>query len=356
MLEILEQLKSVSFLNNSLYNYSMFLLVFLGVMLALKIFQSFVLGKVRKIAEKTENTLDDAVIDTLQKIRAPFYFFVSFWCAMQFIALPDLAARLLQVFFIFGIAFEVIKSVGDLVDWFIEFYIAKMVKKEQEKKQMRSLFRIFRVFVNIVLWSITLLFILSNLGVNVTSIVASLGIGGLAIALAVQNVLSDIFSAFSIYLDKPFEVGDFIIVGEDSGTVEHIGMKTTRLRTLRGEVLIISNKELTSIRVKNLRRLKKRRDSFMIGIEYETAKAKMKKVPAIIEKIIKADENANFLRCHLFEFGDSSINYEVVYTVNSADYDVFMDVRQGINLAILKEFENEGIGFAYPSQRIFLEK
>jgi small-conductance mechanosensitive channel len=348
MEEIISTLSAYTYFNNTLWQYTIAVGCFFGVLIALKIFKGFILVKLKRIAEKTENTIDDAVIDTLRKIRAPFYFFISFFVAIKHVNINEVALKAISVFLIFGIAFEVIKSLGDLVDYVIDLYIEKTIKQEKEKKQMRSMMRILRIFVMIVLWSITLLFILSNLGVNVTSVVASFGIGGLAIALAVQNVLSDIFSAFSIYLDKPFEVGDFIIIDTDSGTVEHIGLKTTRLRTIRGEVLVVSNKELTSVRVKNLRRLKKRRDSFMIGVEYETSIKKREKIPQMIQKIVEAVEGAEFLRCNLFEFGPSSINYELAYTVNSSEYDIFMITREKINLEIMKAFEKEEIHFAYP--------
>ncbi|MBT3817522.1 MAG: mechanosensitive ion channel family protein [Candidatus Magasanikbacteria bacterium] len=356
MEEIISVLSSYTYLNNTLWQYTLAIGYFFGVLIALKIFKSFILVKLNKIAEKTENTIDDAVINTLQKIRAPFYFFISFFIAIRHVNINEVALKAISVFLIFGIAYEMIKSLGDLIDYIIDLYIEKTVKKEKEKKQMRSMMRILRIFIMIVLWSITLLFILSNLGINVTSVVASLGIGGLAIALAVQNVLSDIFSAFSIYLDKPFEVGDFIIIGSDSGSVEHIGLKTTRLRTIRGEVLIISNKELTSTRVKNLRQLKKRRDSFMVNVQYETPIVKREKIPQIIEKIIENIEGAEYLRCNLFEFGESSINYELAYTIDSADYNVFMAVREQINLAIMKAFEKEDIQFAYPTQVVYVKK
>jgi len=210
--------------------------------------------------------------------------------------------------------------------------------------------------LKILLWILAVLVVLSNWGINITSLIAGLGIGGIAIALAAQNILQDVFSSFSIFIDKPFKVGDFIVAGDDKGVVENIGIKTTRIKTLQGEELVISNQELTETRVHNFKKMEKRRVAFTLGVAYETPTEKLKKIPEVIKEIISRESLAEFDRAHFKEYGDFSLNYEVVYYISSGDYTEYMDSHQKINFAIKDAFEEMGIEFAYPTQTIFLKK
>jgi len=212
------------------------------------------------------------------------------------------------------------------------------------------------IIIKIILWIIGLLLILSNLGINITSLVAGLGIGGIAIALALQNILSDLFSSFAIYFDKPFKVGDFIIIGKDMGTVEQIGIKTTRLRALQGEQIVISNQELTSARIQNFKKLSERRVAFELGVVYGTPDDKMKKIPELIEKIIKETKDTRFDRSHFKSFGDFALIFETVYYITSGEYLDYMNAQQEIGLKIKEKFSTEEIEFAYPTQTLFLNK
>ena len=196
--------------------------------------------------------------------------------------------------------------------------------------------------------------VLSNLGVDVTTLIASLGIGGLAVSLALQPLFQDMFSAFSLIIDKPFQAGDFIVTGDFKGTVKKVGLKTTRLQSLQGEELIISNSELTTARIQNFKRLQKRRIVFGIGVTYDTPTKKLKTIPETIEKIITAQEGADFERAHFWQFADSSLNYEIVYFVDNADYAVYMDIQQSINMQILEAFEKDGIEMAFPTRTVHM--
>ena len=182
-----------------------------------------------------------------------------------------------------------------------------------------------------------------------TMLIAGLGIGGIAIALAMQNVLGDLLASLSIALDKPFKVGDFLTIGEEKGTVEHIGIKSTRLRSISGEQIVMSNSDLLSSRVRNFGLLFERRINFKIGIVYETPREKIKQVPKILEEAIRAQPKTRFDRAHFTAFGDFSLNYEAVYFVLDPAYGTYMDVQQAINLRIHEEFEKAGIEFAYPT-------
>jgi small-conductance mechanosensitive channel len=208
----------------------------------------------------------------------------------------------------------------------------------------------------VALWSILLLMILDNLGFNITALVASLGIGGIAVALALQNILGDIFASLSIAIDKPFVIGDFIIVDDILGTVEYIGLKTTRLRSLDGEQIVFSNTDLLKSRIRNYKRMYERRVVFGFGIVYQASHEQLKKIPVMAREIIEGLEKTRFDRAHFKEYGESSLNFEVVYFVQDPDYNIYMDIQQSINLSLFERFASEGIEFAYPTRTLYLHR
>jgi small-conductance mechanosensitive channel len=207
-----------------------------------------------------------------------------------------------------------------------------------------------------VIWTVVILLALDNLGINITALVAGLGVGGVAVALAVQNILGDLFASLSIAFDSPFVVGDFLIVGEFLGTVEHIGIKSTRLRSLSGEQIVMSNADLLKSRLRNYGRMSERRVVFTIGVTYETPTEKLESIPPLIRGIVEAQSGTRFDRSHFAAHGAASLDFETVYYVLSADYNRYMDIQQDINMHIHREFEKLGIDFAYPTQRVLLER
>ena len=207
-----------------------------------------------------------------------------------------------------------------------------------------------------ILWILVALLILANANVEIAPLIAGLGIGGLAVALAVQTVLKDLLASVSIMLDKPFVVGDFLIIGDLMGAVEHIGIKTTRIRSLSGEQLVFANNDLLESRIRNFGRMRKRRATFDIGVTYQTPRAKLAMIPDIIRKAIESQPETQFDRCHFKEFGDFSLDFETVYFVQVPDMNTYMDKQQNINLQIFEEFGKEGIEFAYPTQTLFMER
>lgn len=213
---------------------------------------------------------------------------------------------------------------------------------------------ILRFVGTLVVWAVAFLMLLANLGVQIGPLIAGLGIGGVAIALAVQNVLVDLFASLSIALDKPFRVGDFLVIGEEKGTVEQIGIKSTRLRSLSGEQIVMSNGDLLKSRVHNFGLLYERRASFGIGIVYETPLEKLREVPALIEAAIRAQPKTRFERAHFAGFGDFALRFEAVYFVLDAEYRTFMDIQQAVNLRLMDDFAARGISFAYPTSRQFM--
>lgn len=206
----------------------------------------------------------------------------------------------------------------------------------------------------LLLWVMVVLMALDNLGMNITALVASLGIGGVAVALAVQNILSDLFASLSIAIDKPFVIGDFVMVDDMMGTVEHVGLKTTRLRSLAGEQIVFANNDLLQSRLRNFKRMSQRRCSFNFGVNYATTADQLAQIPVTVEAIVKSQPQVTFGRAHFKSFGESSLDFEVVYFVLSGDYDLYMDVQQAINLLLVRSFEQEGIGFAFPTRTVHL--
>ena len=330
--------------------YVVALIVFALSLFFLKVFQLIILKKLQIAAEKTKTDLDDVFISIVRKLRPPFYSFVALYASVKFLNLTDVIENLIDGIFILIVVYQIINALQDLVN-----YATKKMSKEG-KRVSSSVAGSISLILKITLWTFAILLILSNWGINITSLIAGLGIGGIAIALAVQKILGDIFSSFSIFIDKPFEEGDFIVVGTDSGTVQKIGVKTTRLKTLQGEELVISNQELTSERIRNFKKMEKRRVLFVFGVLYETPQKKLQNIPNIVKKVIEKEGNTEFGRVHFKEFADSSLNFEVVYYVLSGDYNQYMDTRQNINFSLKERFEKEGIEFAYPTQTLFINK
>ena len=355
LIDLLEKLKYELY-GNTLEDYLIALGIFIGVIIILKIFQVFILRKLKKLADKTKTDFDDVVIGIFQNIRPPFYFFIALYFGLSFLTFPDIVEKTINIIFIVAIIFEVVRAFERILDYVVSRYLKKVEKDEEDRKSSIAMIGALKLIARIIIWILAVLMILSNLGVNINSLIASLGITGIAVALALQGILSDVFSSFSIYLDKPFLVGDFIQVGEHTGTVEKIGLKTTRLRSPLGEEIVMSNQELTSARVQNFRRMQKRRVIFSLGIVYGTPAEKLEKVPQILEEVVTGTPMTEFDRCHFKDYGDSSINFETVYYVTSRDMKDYMDTNEKVNLEIYKRFEEEKIEFAYPTQTIFLEK
>ena len=232
------------------------------------------------------------------------------------------------------------------------------LKSTGRKSAVKNAISLIKFFARSAIWSIALLLCVDNIGVDITALVAGLGIGGIAIALAAQNILGDLFASLAIVLDKPFEIDDYIVVGDISGTVEQIGIKTTRIRALSGEELVCSNADLLGSRVRNYRRMTERRAEIHIGVVYQTPYELLTKIPNLIEEIIIKAENARFDRANFKSFGDSSLLFEVIFYVSvpDNDYKEYMDIIQTVNYEIFKKFEEEKIEFAYPTQTLHISK
>ncbi|MDR1996746.1 MAG: mechanosensitive ion channel family protein [Candidatus Margulisbacteria bacterium] len=233
--------------------------------------------------------------------------------------------------------------------------IERIISKKSGTHSKQTL-TLIQILVQLFVWTITLTILLDNLGIRVSALITGLGIGGIAIALAAQSILGDLFSYFIIFFDRPFELGDLIVVGEFRGTVESIGIKTTRLRSLDGEELVFSNTDLTGSRVRNYKRMNLRRVVFRLRIAYQTPLARLQEIPRLLAEIIRGCQQASFDRAHFAEYGDSALLFEVVYYVLTNDYNRYMDIQQEINLKIKAAFEQHGVELAYPTQTLFVKK
>jgi small-conductance mechanosensitive channel len=239
----------------------------------------------------------------------------------------------------------------------IEVGLQRYVKtKAQEDAAAATTLSVLGFIARVALWVMLTLLALSNLGFDITALVAGLGVGGIAVALAAQNILGDLFASLSIVFDKPFVIGDFIIVDDLSGTVERIGMKTTHLRSLGGELIVFSNADLLKTRIRNYKRMYERRVVFSLGVTYQTPADTLARVPDIVRDIITARSNTRFDRAHFKSYGDFALIIEAVYYVLDPDYNAYMDIQQAINLEIFRRFAREGVEFAYPTQTLYLNR
>jgi small-conductance mechanosensitive channel len=342
------------FFGNTVWQLGLAILAFLVIYSALKLFKRYVIKSLDKLSEKTKSDFDDLIVQILQSIGRPFYLFVSLAAAIQLIQQPELLKKILFYVALAVVLYTVVRAIQQVIDYGFQKGIRKRL--EEDPRFDVSAVRLLSKFAKGVVWIIAALLVVQNLGYDITALVAGLGIGGLAIAIALQGVLSDVFASFSIYMDRPFQTGDFIIVGEVMGTVKHIGVKSTRIESLWGEEIIVPNKDLTEARVKNYKKMENRRIVFGFGVTYDTPAAKLRKIPDIVQEIIGTMKLASVNRVHFKDFGDSALNFEVMYNVDSADYNAYMDVQQEINLTLKERFEKEGIEFAYPTQTIYLQK
>jgi len=339
------------FYNNTLSEYTWALGIFILIILAFKIIKNRLWHRLEKISKLSQTDLDDKLMEMLKSINFSFYFTLSLWIVSGILDLNSVVNDVIKTLFIIMIFHQVTK----LLQLLLKFWIDKRVENESQRNNILPL---LSVTMKLVVWVFGILLILSNLGVNVTSLIAGLGIGGIAVALAAQAVLGDIFSSITIYFDKPFEAGDFIILedGSTMGVVEKIGFKTTRIKAIGGEEVVVSNSSLTSQKIHNYKKMEKRRVAVNFGVIYSTSQEKMKRIPEIVKKIVDGISDIDFDRVHFKKFADSALIFELVYFVDTADYYAYMDQNQELHLQVKGQFENENIEMAFPTQTIHLNK
>lgn len=328
-----------------------FLITFAAVLLILYAVRRILVKRLARLAARTANRVDDVLAGTFSRTRLLFLIAIATWAGAKMLTLPPAAhSGLNKLVLIF-----LLIQAGIWLSSVLAFVVRHFVRLEVEDASSQVATSMALTFIGrLVLWSVLLLVALDNVGIDINALITGLGIGGIAVALAAQNILGDLFASLSIMFDKPFVLGDFIIVGDLMGTVEKIGMKTTRVRALSGEQLIFSNNDLLSSRIRNLKRMEQRRIVFTVGVTYQTPADKLEQIPAMIREIIEAQPTTRFDRCHFLNWGDSALQIETVYFVSSPEFVVYADTHQKINLAIYRCFEQEGIEFAYPTRTLHL--
>jgi small-conductance mechanosensitive channel len=348
----MEDFLSKTYFDNTVKDYLIALGGILVGMLLLRIFRKTILAGLHRIASRTKTEIDDYIVNAVERFGMPILNFVIINFGFNYLELSEKAATYLHGAVVVVIIYYALRLISSTILMLLQAYVRRQDGGEEKVKQLGGII----LLINILIWSVGGIFLFDNLGYDVTAIIAGLGIGGIAIALAAQNILGDLFNYFVIFFDRPFEINDFIIVGDKKGTIEHIGIKTTRLTSLSGEQLVFSNSDLTNSRIHNYKKMQRRRISFTLGVVYETSLDLLKEIPAIVKKIIDDQNEATLDRVHFLTYGDFSLQFEIIYFVESADYNRYADIQQEINLHVFEAFKQKGIEFAYPSQTIFLAR
>jgi small-conductance mechanosensitive channel len=339
------------FYGNTVREWVMALAVVLVVFTTLQLLRWGVVRNLVRLAARSRNEWDDVVADVLRRTTMLFLLFVSLYAGSRALVLAPSAEYAFRVIGVIIMSVQVALWGNALITATIR---RQMERHREVDAAAATTVNALGFLGRLALYTVLLLLALDNLGVDITALVTGLGIGGVAVALALQNILGDLFASLSIVLDKPFVIGDFIIVGDMLGTVEHVGLKTTRIRSLSGEQVVFSNGDLLGSRIRNFKRMFQRRVVFTIGVTYQTPRAHLEQIPEMIRAAIEAQDTVRFDRAHFARYGPSSLDFETVYHVLDADYNRYMDIQEAVNLEIHRRFEDAGIEFAYPTQTVFV--
>lgn len=334
-------------------HYHKFIGISLGVYLVLWFIKKFLLVKLKALFSKTKSRYDDIALEALAQTKLYFIAAVALYVGSQSLILSKKITTGINKTMLIVCAIQ-------FIIWgrqFINSWIQTTIELKNNDPSVKTSLNFIGLLLKALFIALVILFVLNNMGVDVTTFITGLGVGGVAIALATQNILGDLFSSLSIVMDKPFVVGDFITLGPDTaGTIEHVGLKTTRLKSLSGEQIVISNSDLLASRIRNFKRMEERRVVFLLGVTYQTKRENLQKATELIKDIIVKEENARFDRAHFVRFGASSLDFEVVYWITNPEYNIFADVHQKVLYAIHEAFEANNLEFAYPTQTLFVQK
>lgn len=336
---------------NSIREYVAAVAVVVALAVVARIYAGFLGRRLRSLAARTETVMDDCLVGLLDRATTPILAVTSLFALAHILHVPAIVGTLARWTFLVVVAYYVITSAIRILD----AVFAGLKNREGAAALDPSALHHARLMTRILVWIVGLLLILRNLGYDVTSLMAGFGIAGIAVALAVQNVLGDLFSYVSLLVDKPFEIGDFVIVGSDMGTVEHIGIRSTRLRTLQGQELVVSNADLTSSRINNYKKMTRRRVVSRVGVIYGTPVEKLRQIPGWIRTTLEAIPGVEVERVHFSNLGSHSLDFETAFYVASGEYTIYMDVQQEFNFRIYERFRAEGVEFAFPTQTIHVE-
>ena len=306
----------------------------------------------RRWSSRTSTLADDTLATALEATRQWLVLPISLFLGAQFLELSPAASHALRVAATLSAFAQLALWSGAALE---VYFVGLRARASQADIGATTGLAAIAFIARLAIWSIALLLALTNIGVDVTAFVAGLGVGGIAVALAVQNILGDLFASLSIVLDKPFVAGDFIVVDEYMGTVEQVGLKTTRIRSLSGEQLVFANGDLLKARMRNFKRMRERRVVLGFGVLYRTGVDHLEAIPTMVSDIVKAIPGTRFDRAHLMRFGDSSLDFELVYWVLDPDYNRHMDIQQTVMLKLIRTFQEHEIDFAFPTRTMVME-
>lgn len=339
--------------DNSAHQWLIAVAVLVGVFLLLAAVRRLIVVRLGAIAQRTENQLDDLAVALVRRTRSYFLFLVAAYVASRYLEIPPRTDRTL------GLVWHLVLllQLGFWGNAGVDFVGLRYVERRRAADTATGLATIkaLAVTAKATVWIIVFISALGAFHYDVRTLVTGLGVGGIALALAVQNILGDILAALAIVFDKPFDIGDFIVAGDVSGTVEHIGLKTTRLRSIGGEQVIVANSELLKSRIHNYKRMYERRVVFNTDVTYDTPPDIIARIPGMIREIITAQAPVRFDRSHFSAYADSSLRFETVYYVLDPDYGRYMDIQQNIYLEMLRRFDAQGIEFAFPTRTIYVQ-
>lgn len=336
---------------NTVKTYAIVLAQVIVVWMLFKLFRKFIIAALKKFTSRTESKADDAIVEAAEKFIIPYLYLIINYGIIQQLTFTTRADHILKVVVAVLTAYYFIRFINHAIHLSVLLYMQSKDESPERIKQLTGILAVIKVLV----WAGGLLMLVDNLGYDITTIITGLGIGGIAIALAAQNILTDLFSYFVIFFDKPFGIGDVISVNNVTGTVERIGIKTSHIRSVSGEQLIMPNAELVKSTIKNIKRLERRGVTFKLNVRYDTPKEKLDSIPGLVKEIIEKQQHVTFERCHLTALSDYSLAFEVLYFIDSSDYKLYLDTQQKIYREILNAFSIRGIDFAFPGQTFALQ-
>ncbi len=329
-------------------------LIFLILYMVLYLIKITIISSINKNAEKTKTQLDDLAKNIINSYGSLFYIFIPLYFTSQIVSITNTIDDYLYKFSIIFFAYYIVKTLTGIANFGFAYF---MESQDKENKVDPALLKVVNSIVQIMLWIVATIIILQNFNFNLSALIGGLGITGIAVAFALQNVLKDIFAFFSILFDKPYKPKDFIVIDNSQmGTVKKISLRSTRLKTLQGEELIIPNQQMTDAQIRNYKQMKKRRVEFSIGVSYTTSDAKLKKIPKIVKKIVNSVDLCKFKYCRLKKLDQYSLIFEIIYHVDSPKYDLYMETREKINIEIIKKFKSNKINIPFPTQEIHMKK
>ena len=322
-----------------------------GVYIALALLQRFVVRRLGALAQRTETRWDDFAIEIARRTRPYFLALIAAYAATRVVPLPGRAERIVSAIAVVVLLIQAGVWGNGLITFGAEHYSRK---RTPDDIGTRTTITAIGYAARFALWMLLVVTALQNFGINVTALVTGLGIGGIAIALAVQNILGDLFAALAIVLDQPFVVGDSVQVDNVEGTIEHVGLKTTRIRSIRGEQVVIANADLLKSRIRNYKRMQHRRAVFNLDLSFDTPPDKIARVPGIVRQIVEKQSNVRFDRSHWLTIEPTGLRVETVYNVLDADYMKYADVQQAINVEVLRALQKESIQLGYSTRTLTL--